>query len=243
MTNLSRRSFAGDATAGVAALGAATSVATPLATPERAGQLVYRSSDWRIAEFERLVRDAARIKQVFDATQIDEGRFLNGIKNSLNGLEFGFNIPGKQIKVVAAMHGPANLLNFDDYVWKKYRVGEWLKVKDPKTDEPAVRNPFQGSRVPRETQKSGQDPNDEDSAFQDWTIQNLQARGVQFLCCHTATEEQSRALIQQYRLTMQPEELVKELLAHILPGVLVVASMAAAIAVLQCEGRYSYIAV
>ena len=78
---------------------------------------------------------------------------------------------------------------------KKYRVGEWLKVKDPKTDEPAVRNPFQGSRVPRETQKSGQDPNDEDSAFQDWTIQNLQARGVQFLCCHTATEEQSRALI------------------------------------------------
>ncbi len=118
-----------------------------------------------------------------------------------------------------------------------------MKVKDPKTDEPAVRNPFQGSRVPRETQKSGQDPNDEDSAFQDWTIQNLQARGVQFLCCHTATEEQSRALIQQYRLTMQPEELVKELLAHILPGVLVVASMAAAIAVLQCEGRYSYIAV
>ena len=67
MTNLSRRSFAGEATAGVAALGAATSVATPLATPERAGQLVYRSSDWRIAEFERLVRDAARIKQVFDA--------------------------------------------------------------------------------------------------------------------------------------------------------------------------------
>jgi hypothetical protein len=192
MTNLSRRSFVGGATAGVAALGAATSVATPLATPERAGQLVYRSSDWRIAEFERLVGDATRIKQVFDPTQIGEGRFLNGIKNSLNGLEFGFNIPVKQIKVVAAMHGPANLLNFDDYVWKKYRVGEWLKVKDPKTDEPAVRNPFQGSRVPRETQKSGQDPNDEDRRSKIGLFRTCR-RGVCSSCVATLRRKSSHA--------------------------------------------------
>ena len=235
MTRMSRRFFVEQATAGVAALGAAGSVG--------AGQLVYRAGDWKIAEFERLVKDVARVKQVFDATQVGEGKFLNSIKNSLNGLHFGFNIPVKQIKVVAAMHGPANLLNFDDYVWEKYRVGEWLKVDDPKTGGAAVRNPFYVSKVAVGAQGSDQDPNDESSALQDSSMQTLQSRGVQFLCCHTATEEQARVLVRQYGLSGQPEEIVRDLLAHTWPGVLVVASMTAAIALLQCEGRYSYVAV
>jgi hypothetical protein len=234
-SRMSRRFFVEQATAGVAALGTATSAS--------AAQLVYRAADWKIAEFERLVKDAARVKQVFDATQIAEGRFLNAMKNSLNGLQFGFNVPVEQIKVVAAMHGPANLLNFDDYVWKKYRVGEWLKVEDPKTGVAAARNPFYTSKASAIVKGNGQDPNDEGSTFQDSSIQTLQGRGVQFLCCHTATEEQARVLIKQYALSGQPEEIVKGLFAHTLPGVLVVASMAAAIALLQSEGRYSYVAV
>jgi hypothetical protein len=70
---------------------------------------------------------------VFDETQIGGGRFLNNIKNSLNGLQYGLNIPADQIKIVSAMHGPANMLNFDDYIWEKYQIGEWLKVDDPLT--------------------------------------------------------------------------------------------------------------
>jgi hypothetical protein len=234
-SKMSRRFFVGRATAGVAALGAATSV--------DAAQLVYRSKDWKLAEFERLAKDSARVKQVFDATQIAEGRFLNSIKNSLNGLQFGFDVPAKEIKIVAAMHGPANLLNFDDYVWKKYRVGEWLKVEDPKNRGLAVRNPFYASKFSAGAQKGSQDPNDEGSSLQDSSIQTLQGRGVQFLCCHTATEEQARVLIKRFGMHGQPEDIVKDLLAHTLPGVLVVASMAAAIALLQCEGRYAYVAV
>ncbi len=84
---------------------------------------------------------------------------------------------------------------------------------------------------------------DENSLFQDSSIQALQSRGVQFLCCHTATEEQSRVLIKQYSLTQRPEEVVKDMLAHTIPGILVVASMVAAIALLQSEGHYSYITV
>jgi hypothetical protein len=37
--------------------------------------------------------------------------------------------------------------------------------------------------------------------------------------------------------------IVKEMLAHALPGVLIVASMVAAIALLQTDGDYSYITV
>jgi hypothetical protein len=42
-------------------------------------------------------------------------------------------------------------------------------------------------------------------------------------------------LIAQGNLTHTPEEIMKEMLAHTLPGVLVVASMVAAIALLQTD--------
>ena len=235
MTNLTRRLFLGQVTASLAALSAMTSSANP--------QLVDKQSDWKIAEFDRLVKNPSRVKQVFDENQIGGGKFLNNIKNSLNGLHFGFNIPSDQIKIVAAMHGSANALNFDDYAWQKYRFGEWLKVQDPKTGQPSVRNPFFASKAAPEMHYATQDPDDENSVFQDTSIQALQLRGVQFLCCHTATEEQSRALIKQFGLSQQPEEIVKDLLGHTVPGVLVVASMVSAIALLQSEGHYSYITV
>jgi hypothetical protein len=206
-------------------------------------QLVYKRSDWKIAEFERLVKNPSRVRQVFDENQIEGGKFLNNIKNSLNGLQFGFNIPSDRIKIIAAMHGPANALNFDDYVWQKYRIGEWLKVQDPKTGQPAVRNPFFASKAAPEMHYSTQDPDDENSLFQDVSIQALQLRGVQLLCCHTATEEQVQGLIAHQNLRQQPEEIVKEILAHTIPHVLVVASMVAAIALLQTDGHYSYITV
>ncbi|HWO39584.1 MAG TPA: hypothetical protein VNO32_63240 [Candidatus Acidoferrum sp.] len=235
MANLTRRLFLGQASASLAGLRAMTSGANL--------QLVYKRSDWKIAEFERLVRNPSRVKQVFDENQIGGGKFLNNIKNSLNGLQFGFNIPTGQIKIAAAMHGPANALNFDDYIWQKYRIGEWLKVQDPKTGQAAVRNPFFASKASPEMHYPTQDPDDGNSLFQDASIQALQLRGVQFLCCHTATEEQARGLIAHENLRQEPEEIAKDLLAHILPDVLVVASMVAAIALLQSDGHYSYVTV
>src|ERR1700722_20160609 len=100
---LTRRSLVGRAAIALAAFGAMGARAS--------AQLVDSSKDWDIASFDRLVKNPARVKQVFDETQIGGGRFLNNIKNSLNGLHFGFGIPAGQIKLVAAMHGQANLLN------------------------------------------------------------------------------------------------------------------------------------
>jgi len=235
MTKFTRRSLVGHAALGLAALGAMNAPAE--------AQLVYKPTDWNLADFDRLLKKRARVKQVFDETQIGGGRFLNNIKNSFNGLQFSFNIPADQILIASAMHGPANMLNFDDYVWKKYRIGEWLKVDDPLTGQPAVRNIYLVKKAGSDAQSASQDPSDESSSFQDASIQALQARGVQFLCCHTATEEQARALVKQYGLAQQPEEIVKDLLAHTVPGVLVVAAMVSAIALMQSEGRFSYVTV
>jgi hypothetical protein len=211
--------------------------------PAADSQLVWTSTEWKIAEFNRLVNDPARIKQVYDVVQIGDGKFLNNVKNSLNGLQFGFAIPKERIKIAVAMHGPTNMLNFDDYVWKKYQIGEWLDVKDPATGQPAQRNIY----YPAATLPAGQipstDPDNEHSIYQAKSMQDLQKRGVQFLSCHTATEEQARILVHKYKLSQSPEEIVKDMLAHTVPGTLVVASMVAAIALLQAEGHYTYITV
>lgn len=236
MQNLTRRSFVSTATAGLAALGV-----NAIPTAARA-QLVWKSDDWKLAEFENLLHDPARIKQVYDVTQIADGRFLNNVKNSLNGLRFGFNIPEHQIKIAVAMHGPTNMLNYDDFIWEKYEVGAWLNVTDPATEKPAMRNPFFKTTLTNKTAALSA-LNDPKSIFQDTRIEALQERGVQFLSCHTAAEEQARALIKRNNWSMDPEEIVHEMLAHTVPGVLVVASMVAAIALLQAEGRYTYITV
>ena len=231
-----RRSFVSRAASGIAAFGLFGGV--PRAAE---AQLVWKASEWKLAEFRKLVNEPARVKQVFDVVQIGDGTALNSVKNALNGLRFGFGIPEHQIKIVAAFHGAANLLNYDDYVWDKYKIGEWLNVTDPATGKPTVKNLFYNSKGGLKKESASKDPDDRDSIYQDTSMQALQARGVQFLSCHTALEEQVRVLIHRDKLTQSPEHIAKDMLAHAEPGVLVVAAMGAAIAVLQAEGHYTYI--
>ena len=232
MQHLTRRAFvSGAAALGVAAGGAGSAQ----------GQLVWKTGDWSLARFRALVKDPARVKQVYDIVKVNDGIFLNNVKNSLNGLEFGFGVPRSQIKVVVAMHGPANMLNYDDFIWNKYQLGEMIKVNDPETGKPAVRNIFVGKDLAAAPGAESQNPDDEDSMYQARNMATLRHRGVQFLSCHTATEEQVRVLVRLRKLSTSPGEIVKEMLAHTVEGTLVVASMVAAIALLQTDGRFTYI--
>jgi len=235
MNRVSRRSFVATAATGAAVLA--------MGTVNVEGQLVYKQSEWSVSEFNQLAKNPARVKQVFDVTRIADGGFLNNIKNSLNGFHFGFGIPAEQIKIVAALHGPANLLNYDDFIWNKYKIGAWLNVNDRATNQPALKNPYYPSKAGPAFHYDSENPDSEDSIYQDTSIQALQRRGLKLLSCHTALEEQVRALIAHENLAQQPEEIVKEMLAHTLADVLVVASMVSAIALLQIDGHYSYITV
>jgi hypothetical protein len=239
VADLTRRRFASKAAACFAALGAFSGV-----NQTAEAQIVWKTSQWKLASFEELLGEKARVKQLFDITQVEDGASLAKIKNSLNGLHFGFGVPVDQIRAIGGLHGPANLLNYDDYVWSKYKVGAWLKINDPKTREPAVKNPFYQSALSEEARiTASTDLNDESSPLQDASMQGLQRRGVRFLSCHTALEEQVRQLIKHYNLSEDPETIVRDMLAHTVPHVLVVASMVSAIALLQSEGRYSYVTV
>lgn len=233
--SISRKVFFGRLAASLAAVAGAASRAE--------AQLVYRRSDWNIKDFDALLHAPGRVRQVYDVSAIGGGKFLNNIKNSLNGLHFGFDIPAPEIRIVAALHGPANLINYDDSIWAKYRVGEWLQVTDPATGRPAARNIFYPSKAGAQLRYASEDPDQENSRYQDTSVAGLQARGVKFLSCHTATEEQARLLIHQWNLPQKREEIAKDMLSHTQPGVLVVPSMVASVALLESEGRYSYITV
>lgn len=230
MNTMSRRSFVGAVATGVAAIGAAGSAAE--------AQLVYRESEWKMKDFDHLVNTPAHVRQVYDVTGIENGLFLNSIKNSLNGLEFGFDVPQSEIQIISAMHGPANAVNYDDDVWSKYHLGEIFKVNDPKTGQPAERNVFYPSKAGMHYAST--DPNDENSLYQDTSVQALRSRGVKFLSCHTALEEQARMIVGRLKLSSTPEDVVKDMMAHKLPGVLIVPSMVASLALLQNRGHYAY---
>jgi len=240
MANLTRRNFSSKAAAFFAALGTFSGL-----NQTAHAQLVWKTAQWKLASFEELLTEKARVKQLFDITQVEGGASLAKIKNSLNGLHFGFGVPVDQIRMIGGLHGPANLLNYDDSVWSKYKIGAWLKINDSKTGEPAVRNPYYQSAFSEEAARitASTDPNDEGSPLQDASMQGLQRRGVRFLSCHTALEEQVRQLTKHYNLSEDPETIVRDMLAHTVPQVLVVASMVSAIALLQSEGRYSYVTV
>lgn len=203
------------------------------------GQLVETLREWHHEDFQKVVSRPGHTRQVYDITEINHGVFLNNIKNSLNGFQFGFGIAPQGINVIAALHGNANLLHFDDSMWKKYRLGEYAAVTDTQTGAPATRNIFYSSTANPLDRR----PDSEQSIYQDRSIQGLMKRNVSFLLCHTATEEQSRKLKKRFGLYGSPEDIVQDLLAHTIPGSIVVPSMVATVAVLQLQYHFSYITV
>lgn len=231
MKSISRRSFVGSAAAGFAAL------AAPHVSAD--AELLYKPSDWRTDAFDPLLRQHYDVRQLYDVTDIDGGNAFDHMRNSLNGLHFGFGIPSGKIKLIAALRAQATFMNFSDDLWDKYHLGEMTKINDPKTGRPATRNIFYASPSGNPPRYASQDPNNPSSAEQDASIQALQSRGVQLLACHMAIEFHAGLIAK--KLDLRREDIVQDVQSHLLPGVIIVPAMVAAIAVLENKGHYGYL--
>lgn len=198
--------------------------------------LVERAADFNRAAFDRAVnRGTIRLlwQQVAFHPQV-----LSNMKNALNGLHFGFGYPQAQIAMAAANHGPSSAYAYSDYLWSKYRLSEALKLKDP-VGKPVLSNVYLKPAKPIDRSA---DADAEDSVYQDTSIETLQSRGVVFLTCHTAVEEQARSIVKGgfAPAGMTPTQVADDILTHLIPGAVVVPSMVAAIGVLQHEYHYTY---
>ncbi len=200
---------------------------------------VENRANFDLLEFERIVGKPADIRQVFESVAFQPGLF-NNVKNSLNGLQFGFGHSPERIAVAIAGHGPSAAYGFSDYVWQKYKIGDFINAKDA-SGATLTSNTFLKAKS---NLNASDDPNDDKGFYQDTSIEALQKRGVIMLTCHTAVEEQARRLVKQGLAPsgMTPTEVANDILTHLIPGAVVVPSMVATVAVLQAKHNYTYAA-
>jgi intracellular sulfur oxidation DsrE/DsrF family protein len=233
---MNRGSFLAASASLVAAAGSATRAAESV---PGGTHFVERKADFDSAAFAAAVGKPADIRQLWHAIAFHPNVFSN-VKNALNGLEFGFGYPAPGVAMAFAAHGPSSAYNYTDYVWSKYKVGEAFKLADAKGNTVASNIYLAPDKPVTKTA----DPDPENSFYQDTSIQTLQSRGVVFLTCHTAVEEQARTLVKGGFAPsgMTPTDVANDILTHLIPGTHVVPSMVAAIAVLQQKYRYTYIA-
>jgi hypothetical protein len=155
------------ASAALAATTAATAVEAHVQKPE----------EWKYDLVQSLVSRPAKHKVVFSNANVEAPQ-LAQIRNWLNSLQFSYQTPSKDLLAVAALYGSANVINYNDVAWGKYRLGDKYSVIDPTTGNPATRNIFQ----PRSGTDDGSLPPDAPkSLWQEVNVEALQKRGVIFL--------------------------------------------------------------
>jgi intracellular sulfur oxidation DsrE/DsrF family protein len=198
--------------------------------------LVETAAQFDAHAFDKLVATNAEFRQVWDAGEL-QPRILGGVKNSLNGLQFGFNVAPANIAVAFVAHNTSNLLLYDDTAWSTYVLGQLFEVKDP-TGAVVQSNIFAPSR----STNAMADPSDVHGFYQDASITTLQRRGVHFFVCNTALVQQAEAIVRAGATRQSPQEVAEALRSHLLPGVMLVPSGVAAIAYLQSRYHYGYAA-
>jgi len=240
---VTRRNFLSTAALGSAALSLLprhARAATPDSSQAETDWFVSQT-EWNGSAFNQLLRARKTVKQLFDLKDADGEMLVDHVHNAMTGLERSFGIPKEKILVVAALRAKANLLVFDDYAWKKYQFGAAYKIKDPKTGKPAERNIFYASTLAPDGKYASEDPNDPRAIEADHSIEAIQRRGVRILCCHVATEGAAAYAVQRLKLKVSQQTVAQDLLAHLIPGVLVVPSMVSAIPMLETHGRFAYL--
>ena len=129
-----RRSFLGGVAAGAAALvvGRWSSAAAEIIP---AAAIPVAGDEW-------LNRIKGKHKQVFDCTSANDGFGPAFGLNFIDSTKEAQKLTDKDISAVVVMRHMSMPLLLNDAMWMKYKIGEMLNVKDPKTNAPATRNIF-----------------------------------------------------------------------------------------------------
>jgi intracellular sulfur oxidation DsrE/DsrF family protein len=147
---------------------------------------------------------------------------LVGARNVLrNGLE-AYGLPEAANSVAVATHGPAIAGLFRDEIWERYALGQRYKITDAGTGAPAAKNPFLSPQ---------------DGVPSDAVVPDLLNRGVVFVVCNVAVNNLARRVVQ---VGGDVDAVHQELVAGLVPGVLVVPDLFVAISHAQKKG-VSYI--
>ena len=182
---------------------------------------------------------------LFDFPKHAGGAPLLHILNYLNTYNEAYKSAAGSVGAVGTFYSIGNqssiALGFNDAMWSKYGLGEYLGLKD-KAGKPYMRNVFlkptaddahiliQAFQTPNIPELAG--------ALPGLGIESLQKMGTKFLLCNNALGAWCLEL--QARGKGKADEIQKELTANLVPGVTIVPAMVIAIEKAQAAGiRYN----
>jgi intracellular sulfur oxidation DsrE/DsrF family protein len=198
--------------------------------------LVEKPGEFDLAAFTKRVSRPAEIRQVWDAGKLYP-QILGGVKNSLNGLQFGFHIAADEVALAFVTHNESNVLLYGSDVWARYNLGQVIGVHDP-SGAVVSSNIF----APARSTNATADPSDVHGYYQDASIATLQRRGVMFFICNTALVQQARQIVDAGAARNETaDQVARALRGSLLPGAMLVPSGVATIALLQSRHHYAYI--
>ena len=169
---------------------------------------------------------------LFDAPAHDGGLPLIHIYNYISTYRTAYGEPNASVNAIGTFYGPPGAAAsmpqaFNDAMWEKYKIGEMLKLTDPLTKLPSVRNMYFRPRAG--------DPVLAGGAYAVAGIESLQRMGTTFLLCNNALQVWVSALSGSGS-TGNPSAIDRELRANFIPGVIVVPAMVIAIEKAQAAG-------
>jgi intracellular sulfur oxidation DsrE/DsrF family protein len=213
------RQIAGGALALVATAACTTATAStpPTSGPSPAGF----DMSW-------LQRINKRRRMVFDTFEVQGGAGLAFVASYLEGAEQAYGDPDAST-VLVHRHLSVPIVMGDD-IWRRMALGESLKMKDPTTGEPALRNPFVGYKAGDKFSPTG------GSAGLDVLMQ----KGTIVLACNRALTGYAYQLASKEKIDRA--QALKEMKANLIPGVYVVPNGVFGVCAAQ-EANCGYIAV
>ncbi len=147
-------------------------------------------------------------RQVFDATAENEGFPVAWARIFLMTNEM-VGAPKSDVTAVVILRHDALPLAFDHALWEKYKLGEFFKINDKASKDPAVRNPYYH-------------PKPGELMMDSFAIDELQKDGVLFGACNMAIKVYSGLVAK--KMDMDADTVMKEWLAGVIPGMTVVPS-------------------
>jgi hypothetical protein len=142
-----------------------------------------------------------RHRQVVDAYEVNSGFPL--------AFAYTFLAPNESATAVIILRHGAFPIALSDAMWAKYKIGETLKITDPETKAPAVKNPFFH-------------PKPGVLIVDDMALDRLLAKGAVVGGCNVALQVQSKMLAGNAGVSA--DEAAKEWAANVIPGITIIPS-------------------
>lgn len=170
-------------------------------------------------------------RMLFDMTSPNDGVGLLHIRNWMNTWRDAYGLKDAELNAIGTLYGKTVPLGFSDDMWVKYKFGTALNITDAATKAPLARNMFAHPK-PGDPLAFG---------FLDSAIEAVQARGALFILCNNALNFWISRLAAAPGAA-KPDVIRADLLAHLLPKVVVVPGMVVAINKAQERGvAYMYL--